>query len=78
MSQVEIARKLQIYESTISRDIDYLKEQSKQNIRKYIDEKLPHEREKCLVGLTAILKETWNTIESFTDKREKTQALSLD
>ena len=35
LSQVEIARKLQIHESTISRDIDYLKEQSKENIRKY-------------------------------------------
>ena len=32
LTQVEIARKLQIHESTISRDLDYLKEQSKENI----------------------------------------------
>jgi hypothetical protein len=37
--------------------LDYLKQQSKENIRKYIDERLPEEYEKCLVGLTAILRE---------------------
>jgi hypothetical protein len=46
---------LQISESTISRDLDNFKQQSKDNIRKYIDERLPEEYEKCLVGLTAIL-----------------------
>jgi len=76
-SQVEIARKLQIHESTISRDLDYLREQSKENLRKYVDEKLPEEYEKCLVGLTSILKEAWNTAEQSEDVREKIQALSL-
>jgi DNA-binding NarL/FixJ family response regulator len=33
LSQVEIARKVQIHESTISRDIDYLKEQSKDAVK---------------------------------------------
>jgi predicted transcriptional regulator len=76
-SQIEIAKTLQISESTISRDLDYLKEQSKDNIRKYIDERLPEEYEKCLVGLTAILREAWNTSQQAEDRREKIQALSL-
>lgn len=76
-SQVEIARKLQIHESTISRDLDYLREQSKENIRKYIEEKLPEEYEKCLVGLTAIQREAWNSADHTQDTREKIQALSL-
>jgi predicted transcriptional regulator len=76
-SQTEIARTLQISESTISRDLDYLKQQSKDNLRKYIDERLPEEYEKCLVGLNAILRETWNTSQQTEDKREKIQALSL-
>jgi IS30 family transposase len=63
LNQVEIARKLQIHESTISRDIDYLKEQSKENIRKYVEERLPEEYEKCLVGLTAIQREAWSAAE---------------
>ena len=76
-SQTEIARILQISESTISRDLDYLRQQSKSNIKRYIDERLPEEYEKCLVGLTAITKEAWNTADNTEDKREKIQALSL-
>src|ERR687883_947659 len=70
-SQVEISKTLQISEPTISRDIDYLRTQSKQKIRKYIDETLPEEYEKCLVGITSILKEAWNTSQKTEDKREK-------
>ena len=40
-SQAEIARRLQIPEYTISRDLDYLRERAKENIRKYVDERLP-------------------------------------
>ncbi|MFL6360858.1 MAG: hypothetical protein ACJ72V_16165 [Nitrososphaeraceae archaeon] len=52
-------------------------QQSKTNIRKYIDYLLPEEYEKCLVGLNAITKEAWNTAHGTEDKREKIQALSL-
>ena len=75
-SQSEIARKLQIDTSTISRDVAMLREQSKKNIQKYIDERLPEEYEKCLVGITSILKEAWNTANS-QDGRDKLHALSL-
>src|ERR687887_2651152 len=73
----EIASILQISRPTITRDIQYLSECAKQNIKKYIDERLPEECEKCLVGLTAITKEAWNTSQHTEDKREKIQALSL-
>src|SRR5512133_3350758 len=76
-SQTEIARILQISESTISRDLDYLREQSKANIKRYIDERLPEEYEKCLIGLNAITREAWNTSQQTEDKGEKIQALSL-
>ena len=55
----------------------YLRQQAKSNIRRYIDERLPEEYEKCLVGLTAILREAWNTSQQAEDRREKIQALSL-
>ena len=43
-----------------------------------VDERLPEEYEKCLVGLTAITKEAWTIASQQTeDKREKIQALSL-
>ena len=76
-SQREISLTLQIGLATVNRDISYLRNQAKSNIRKYIDERLPEEYEKCLIGLTAISKEAWNTAQNTEDKREKIQALSL-
>jgi hypothetical protein len=68
---------LQVSIGTVNRDLSYLRQQAKYNIRRYIDERLPEEYEKCLVGLTAILKEAWNTSQLTEDRREKIQALSL-
>jgi hypothetical protein len=76
-NQSEIARVLQVDKSIICRDIAYLRQQAKENVKKYIDERLPEEYEKCLAGLNAITREAWNTAQNTEDKREKMQALSL-
>ena len=76
-SQPEISRMLQVSIGTVNRDLSILRQQAKHNIRRYIDERLPEEYEKCMVGLTAITKEAWNTLHQTEDKREKIQALSL-
>src|SRR5689334_8943216 len=76
-TQSEISRILQISQPTINRDLSYLREQAKTNIKRYIDERLPEEYEKCLVGLTAITKEAWTTSQQTEDNREKIQALVL-
>ena len=68
---------MQISRPTITRDIQYLSECAKQNIKRYVDERLPEEYEKCLVDLTAILREAWAASQQTQDKREKIQALSL-
>jgi hypothetical protein len=76
-NQSEISRILQISQPTINRDITFLRQQAKHNIKRYIDEYLPEEYEKCLVGLNAITREAWITSQQTEDKREKIQALSL-
>ena len=76
-SQPEISRILQVSIGTVNRDLSILRQQAKENIKKYIDERLPEEYEKCLVGLNAITREAWNTAANTEDKREKIQALSL-
>ena len=74
-SQPEIARILQVSIGTVNRDLSILRQQAKENVKRYIDERLPEEYEKCLVGLNAITKEAWNTAQNTEDKREKIQAL---
>ncbi|MFL6368627.1 MAG: hypothetical protein ACJ72T_08800 [Nitrososphaeraceae archaeon] len=76
-SQPEISRILQVSIGTINRDISILRQQAKEKIKKYIDERLPEEYEKCLVGLNAITNEAWNTAQNTEVRREKIQALSL-
>jgi hypothetical protein len=76
-SQSDIAKTLQVDLSIISRDVYFLRQQAKSNIKRYIDERLPEEYEKCLVGLNAITKEALNTAANTKDRREKIQALSL-
>ena len=68
---------LQVGLATVNRDISYLRNQAKTNIKRYIDERLPEEYEKYLVGHTAITKEAWNTSQQTDDNREKLQAMEL-
>ena len=63
-NQTEIGKKLQVDSSVICRDVAHIREQAKTKIKKYIDERLPEEYEKCLVGISSILKEAWNRANS--------------
>ena len=53
------------------------RQKAKENIKSYVNERLPEEYEKCLVGITSILREAWNTSNHSNDNKEKIQALSL-
>ncbi|MFL6317738.1 MAG: hypothetical protein ACJ73C_13530 [Nitrososphaeraceae archaeon] len=68
---------MQVDLSIISRDVDHLRQEAKYNIKRYIDERLPEEYEKCRIGLNAITKEAWSTSQNTEDKKEKIQALPL-
>ena len=60
-SQLDISKILRISQPTVNRDLSYLRRQAKKKIKEYINQKLPDEYERCLVGLTSVLKKAWNT-----------------
>ncbi len=77
-NQSEIARILQIDRSIVCRDVAYLRQQAKENITRYVDERFPEEYEKCLVGLNSILKEAWALSQTNDSvKMDKIKALTL-
>ncbi|MEP0826093.1 MAG: hypothetical protein HRF40_11465 [Nitrososphaera sp.] len=76
-SQKEIAAKLQVDESTVSRDLAFLREQARNNIRHFIEERLPLEFEKCVTALNAVRRDAWIVAQQSTDGKLKIQALSL-
>ena len=48
MGQAEIARELQVSEASISLDMQYLRAQAKESIKKYATEYLPEQYQVCL------------------------------
>jgi transposase len=62
-SQRQIANILQVGHSTVGNDVTFLRQRAKENIKSYLDEKLPEEYEKCLIGNNFNLK---GSLEYFT------------
>jgi NADH/NAD ratio-sensing transcriptional regulator Rex len=58
----EIARALLISQSTLNRDITYLRRQARQNLKKHIQDKLPEEYQNCMVGINQVLKICWEIV----------------
>ena len=73
----EIARLLEISHPTISRDMQWLRYQAKEQIRKYIDEQVPLEYHKTLTGLQNIIKSMSDIISKSSDNREIMQASGI-
>jgi predicted transcriptional regulator len=92
-SQWDVAEELQIDQSTVSRDIQYLRHQAQENLQKHIQQKLPEEYQRCLTGMNQVLKLSWQIANNNTkgqdhndnnnntlttcDERTRLQALSL-
>jgi predicted transcriptional regulator len=77
LSQIEIARELQVSEASISSDMQYLREQAKNSIKEYTTEALPEQYQICLSALDTILKNTFVILQKTEDSREKLAAMEL-
>jgi hypothetical protein len=76
-SQHYIATKLNVSVGLVNSDLQYIRAHAKENIRKLIDERLPHEYNRTLLGLDSILNESLVIKENATDNNERLKALSL-
>jgi hypothetical protein len=72
----EIANTLQIPRPTITKDVQYLRQQDRENLQSHIQERLPQEYENCMTGMNRILKLTWEIAEKPTDDKTKLQAFA--
>ena len=76
-SMREIAQKLQVDKSAVSRDIQYLRKQAQENLRDHIQEVIPHEYDKCMTGINQVLKMAWSIVNNDVDSKTRLQALTL-
>src|SRR5919108_5077052 len=64
MTQAEIASVLDVDQSTISRDLKHIKEESRKYIEQYVTKDIPFEFNRCLAGLDQITKKLWEIADS--------------
>jgi IS30 family transposase len=72
----EIANTLQIPRPTITKDIQYLRYQDKENLQNHVQERLPQEYENCMTGINRVLQLTWEIAEKPTDDKTRLQAFA--
>jgi hypothetical protein len=76
-SQADIARELKLHPSTISLDVQYLKEQARDNLRTHLQEKLPFEHSRALTGLNDLLRKTNNILDNTKDPKLQLQTINV-
>jgi IS30 family transposase len=77
LSYAEIAQQLQVSTSSIGTDVQYLREQAKENIKEYVTQHLPEQYQVRLCALDAVLKNAFVIMTKSEDNREKLAAMEL-
>ena len=80
-SQSEIARKLKVNQSTISRDLAEIRKKTRSSLDLYVKEEIPNEFQIYISGINQIIKNLWEIIEDEQNSKitikDKTYVLSL-
>lgn len=83
-NQTEIAQALKVNQSTISRDLQEIKKESRKYIENIVCNEIPFEFQRTLTGLDEVIKSSWKIIEDYhnvnsqkVSAKEKHDLLSL-
>jgi transcriptional regulator len=80
-SQSEIAKKLNVNQSTVSRDLDEIRRKARKTLDLYMREEIPNELQIYISGLNEITKNLWEIVEDKQNPkittRDRTYVLSL-
>lgn len=77
-SQQEIANEMNVNQSTVSRDLQYIKQKSKRSIDKYLREDVLFEYERYRSVFDEISKKLWQAVDDYdTHPKDRIRALSL-
>ena len=78
LTQSEIAQELNVDQSTISRDLQFLKQEAKGKIEKYLNEDILLEYLRYIAGSNEVTRHLWEIVQDQeTITKDKTNALSL-
>jgi DNA-binding MarR family transcriptional regulator len=81
ISQSEIAKKLKINQSTVSRHLDEIRKKARSSLDLYLKDEIPNEFQIYICGLNEIIKNLWEIVEDKQNSkisiRDRTYVLSL-
>jgi orotate phosphoribosyltransferase-like protein len=77
MNQDQIAIELQVSQGTVSDDLTNLKAEAQTHLEKHVTETLPHEYQKCMIGINQVVNMAWSIVSKSPDDKTKLQALTL-
>lgn len=77
LNQEQIAQELHIDQSTVSRDLHLVQQESKNHVEKYMREDILLEYLRYLVGSNEITRTLWEMVQNKDTKKEKMNAISL-
>jgi predicted transcriptional regulator len=78
LTQVEIAQELGVDQSTVSRDLQFIKQEAKKKIEKYLNEDILFEYLRYIAGSNEVTRELWGIVQNEkTMTKDKMNALSL-
>jgi len=77
LTQSEIASELGIDQSTVSRDLQFIKQEAKKRIEKYLNEDILFEYLRYIAGSNEVTKHLWELVQNEENAKDKMNALSL-
>jgi transcriptional regulator with XRE-family HTH domain len=76
-TQSEIAERVGIDQSTVSRDLQFIKQEAKNKIEKYLNEDILFEYLRYMAGSNEVTRHLWELVQNEESARVKMNALSL-
>jgi transcriptional regulator with XRE-family HTH domain len=78
LTQSEIAQEIGVDQSTISRDPQFIKQEAKKKIEKYLNEDILFEYLRYIAGSNEVTRQLWEIVQNQrSSNKDKTNALSL-
>jgi transcriptional regulator with XRE-family HTH domain len=77
LTQSEIASEIGIDQSTVSRELQFIKQEAKKKIEKYLNEDILFEYLRYIAGSNEVTRHLWKLVENEENTKEKMNALSL-
>ena len=77
LTQSEIASEIGIDQSTVSRELQFMKQEAKKKIERYLNEDILFEYLRYIAGSNEVTKHLWELVQNEENAKDKMNALSL-